>query len=55
MKSCPNLYNAHNYGHCDFKSNRRYNLKLHKARKLAALEDDQDKKGEIEWRRNETR
>ena len=35
-------------GHCDFKCTRRYNLKLHMARKHAALEDDQDKKGEIE-------
>ena len=39
---------THYCGHCDFKSNRRYNLKVHMARKHVAPEDDQDKKGEID-------
>ena len=38
----------HYCGHCDLKCTRRYNLKVHMERKHAALEDDQDKKGEIE-------
>ena len=38
----------HYCGHSDFKSNRRYNLKVHKPRKHVALEDGQEKKGEID-------
>ena len=38
----------HYCGHCDFKCTRRYNIKVHMGRKHAALEDDEDKKGETE-------
>ena len=34
-------------GHCDFKSTRSYNLLRHIGRRHAALEDDENKKGEI--------
>ena len=33
---------------CDFKTHKKYNLKVHIARKHVALEDDQEKKGEID-------
>ena len=38
----------HYCGHCDFKSTRSYILLRHMDRRHAALEDDEDKKGEID-------
>ena len=47
----------HYCGNCDFKSTRSYNLLRHMGRRHAALEDDENKKGEIcaKWRGNEKR